>query len=1178
MNRKILSHLIIVFSILFFSCSPIENPEQLITNEREKVWYIQAEFDLSHQIKMFNPNEGIAISRGRGEDVKGRAYKFKDGKWTAFDSFDYSDFPHIAKYTENLIWYLIHEVHYGFYRPRLFEYNNNTSQKREIELPKIFWDERDYVMWKDLQIMDDGTAWLVGQQGHIIFYDGKKWNEFQSPVSNYDSSKLWAGDLNSIFMSDKNNGWAVGRNGLILKFTNGIWSIYKEGSEVEYFDVFLIEDEGWIVGGNSAILKLENGEWQNYKLKSKVNLKAIDGLSKDNIWICGENSKLLHFNGKEWNEINDIKIFEDDFVDLSIVKEENDNLQLWVLGLNGVYSVSQSFGFSYTNITSQAGLRREGILAIPIELNNDSYTDLIIRLDDSPPIVYQNQTNGTFAELSQLTTNIDINKSVASVTVGDINNDGYDDLFLLADENEFRVYLGNGNSSFKDISEYSELELNAIPQDTDIQTKLIDLNNDGNLDLYISIGNSQDMLFSNDGTGKFTNVYTSSGISKINNRRGFGAIFADFNNDNLIDLFMGYRFGFRDKYFDLYLNKGNFSFENIDSKSFYFEETKFPMSAVPLDYNNDGNMDIFVFSNSKFSFILENNGKAEFKYLDKEIGFGEEFLHPSPVNGIVASADVNSDGFNDLFIGSRLYINNNGYFEHITPYIGLDFVGNPTFVDYDNDMDYDLFIGSSRKALGEGDRFALFRNNLIEKNGVLISVYADESNRSAIGTTIQLKDSAENIQKYEIGISTNPLNGGYTRNQIISLNKNSHGFLDVTFPAGNKVREKLEGKRNIAIYESGRIDRYITLTYKSIERTIKLFNPINDSIKTLLFLIIFFSVLYYSKQTKAKKLTYTWYFPAVSFVIFLFLFHFTINTTFINEIGISVLLPAAFVLLFIYSADKYIEKKESKFISHYKLLEVIGFGGMGKVFKAIDISTKKTVAVKVINPQLTKDEENKKRLSSEGRLLSSINHPNIVKVFEVSETEKHTFIAMEYLEGGTLHDVIQHKYPFTLKEFEEIVLQICDGLHFIHSKEIIHRDLKSQNIMFDNKNKIRIMDFGLSKSPLVSTMTSLGTVVGTLGYVAPEQVTSIDVDKRTDLFSLGVILYQMLTNELPFTGENEIALIHSIFNTTPVNPSTKNQYCPKEIDKVILKLLSKEPSDRYSNVEEFKSEIIRIIK
>ena len=130
--------------------------------------------------------------------------------------------------------------------------------------------------------------------------------------------------------------------------------------------------------------------------------------------------------------------------------------------------------------------------------------------------------------------------------------------------------------------------------------------------------------------------------------------------------------------------------------------------------------------------------------------------------------------------------------------------------------------------------------------------------------------------------------------------------------------------------------------------------------------------------------------------------------------------------------------------------------------------------------------------------------------------------------------------------------------------------------MLDENGKIRIMDFGLSKSPLVSTMTSLGTVIGTLGYVAPEQVTNIEVDQRTDIFSFGVILYQMLTQKLPFTGENEMALIHSIFNTFPAKPSEINNKVNKQLDEIVMRCIEKEPDKRYNSVEEIKKELLNI--
>ena len=229
-----------------------------------------------------------------------------------------------------------------------------------------------------------------------------------------------------------------------------------------------------------------------------------------------------------------------------------------------------------------------------------------------------------------------------------------------------------------------------------------------------------------------------------------------------------------------------------------------------------------------------------------------------------------------------------------------------------------------------------------------------------------------------------------------------------------------------------------------------------------------------------------------------------------------------------------------------------------------------------MNPALLQDAENKKRFSGEGQLLSSFNHPNIVKVFETSEADDKFFIAMEFLEGGTLNELLQKNYPLDKLLIKKIMTQICAGLAEIHSHKVVHRDLKTNNIMLDSSDDIRIMDFGLSKSTLVSTMTSLGTVIGTLGYVAPEQVTNINSDHRTDIFSVGVIFYELLTNTLPFKGENEIALIHSIFNNIPPPPSSINNLTGKLEDEIAEKCLQKDPARRYQSVQELILELNKL--
>lgn len=216
-----------------------------------------------------------------------------------------------------------------------------------------------------------------------------------------------------------------------------------------------------------------------------------------------------------------------------------------------------------------------------------------------------------------------------------------------------------------------------------------------------------------------------------------------------------------------------------------------------------------------------------------------------------------------------------------------------------------------------------------------------------------------------------------------------------------------------------------------------------------------------------------------------------------------------------------LENRKNRYIGHYELKHLLGEGGMGKVYQAIDRRTKQVVAIKVLHAPLLNDSENRRRLTNEGQLLRELHHPNIIKVYEVGETQEQVYLVMEYLAGGTLKAYLNAHHPIPLEKIQQFALQICSGLSEIHNHGIVHRDLKTMNLMLDEKENVRIMDFGLSKSPLISMKTTLGTIIGTLGYVAPEQITGTTTDARTDIFSFGVVLYELCTNQQPLQAKTK---------------------------------------------------------
>jgi serine/threonine protein kinase/tetratricopeptide (TPR) repeat protein len=254
-------------------------------------------------------------------------------------------------------------------------------------------------------------------------------------------------------------------------------------------------------------------------------------------------------------------------------------------------------------------------------------------------------------------------------------------------------------------------------------------------------------------------------------------------------------------------------------------------------------------------------------------------------------------------------------------------------------------------------------------------------------------------------------------------------------------------------------------------------------------------------------------------------------------------------------------------ISHYKILEKLGEGGMGVVYKAEDTKLKRTVALKFLSPQALGTEDEKNRFIHEAQSAAALNHPNICTVHEIDEREGQPFIAMEYIEGQSLKDIIASG-PLKLGEARNIAMQIAEGLHEAHRRSIVHRDIKPANIMITDAGRVKIMDFGLAKSPGKTQLTREGTTIGTVAYMSPEQARGEKVDHRTDIWSLGVVLYEMISGQSPFKGDHEQAIVYSIVNEEPRPLTHLRTAVPVELERIARKAMAKSPRDRYQHADE----------
>jgi len=253
-------------------------------------------------------------------------------------------------------------------------------------------------------------------------------------------------------------------------------------------------------------------------------------------------------------------------------------------------------------------------------------------------------------------------------------------------------------------------------------------------------------------------------------------------------------------------------------------------------------------------------------------------------------------------------------------------------------------------------------------------------------------------------------------------------------------------------------------------------------------------------------------------------------------------------------------------ISHYKIIEKLGEGGMGIVYKAHDTKLNRMVALKFLPPAMTSDSEARERFIQEAQTASALDHSNICTVHEIDETDDgQTFIVMAFYDGQTLKKMID-KGPLEINTVIDITIQIAKGLKEAHDNKIVHRDIKPANIMITTKNQVKIMDFGLAKLAGRAQITTTGSTVGTAAYMSPEQASGKEVDHRSDIWSLGTILYEMLTQQRPFKGDYEQAVVYSILNEEPAPVSSLNPELPEDLQKIVHKTLSKEPGERYQSV------------
>jgi beta-lactam-binding protein with PASTA domain/tRNA A-37 threonylcarbamoyl transferase component Bud32 len=262
-----------------------------------------------------------------------------------------------------------------------------------------------------------------------------------------------------------------------------------------------------------------------------------------------------------------------------------------------------------------------------------------------------------------------------------------------------------------------------------------------------------------------------------------------------------------------------------------------------------------------------------------------------------------------------------------------------------------------------------------------------------------------------------------------------------------------------------------------------------------------------------------------------------------------------------------------KVLNRYKLIEKLGGGGMSVVWKAYDLVLDRNVALKVLRPEMSEDEEFIRRFRREAQSVASLSHPNIVNIYDVGEDRGLYFIVMEFIEGETLRDLMRREGVLDPADALEIASEICEAISHAHARRIIHRDIKPQNILLTKQGHVKVADFGIARALGAISTTSRDLVVGSAPYLSPEQAKNGVVSNRSDIYSLGVVLYEMLTGKQPFAGDSPVAVALQHVQAEPPSVRKVNPSLPEEVANLVAKALRKNPDERFSSVEEMRREM-----
>ena len=1109
-------------ALLVFSSFTLSRP---VLIDSTYTWYyeikgIEQRFE---KIQVIDYDCGFCISSGKDPTIPGRQYEYKNDQWQSIRSYPQSISPNIILFKQKGEVYLwtVHRST-GTGNSTIDFYNGRNWMEQYIQDPYL----KNPIISQEMYVhgYNPQNIWLIGDSGDSYNFNGTTWLVKDSVLISSTLDKNDKQKISGVYVPNSSEVWVCTDKASIFHFIRNKWEIdtvFTKLVESEIRDICFYNNKGWAVAQNGYILEYQNRRWNIEQLNPEWDFNSIKVFSDSDIFIAGnhdnqsvllhkKNDKLISYQSLQQlipGKINDIDGF--------YFASEN-RYKLWICADNGLATNTLRSGISFSDVTSKFNLPSSARGGLFIDLDNDLDTDVLLLADiQSPYRIYINDKAGGYINLN-LFEEHRASAFLSAATMGDIDNDNKVDIVLVNHEGKLELFRQRRTLKF----ESQILDILTIPEDVLVTLRFCDFNLDGYVDLFVAGAKLGFYCLINDGYGQFTEKISIN--IPINNDSGLISVTPyDVNADGFFDIYLVYQ----SKENELWLNNGKWDFIQKDDELYIKIKGKHNYVAIFQDFNCDRWPDLFLYDN-----ILSGQIKLNKKFLtgteSQTINLFSGITHLSVDNGIIAAGDINHDYYPDIYVSEKLFINDCGY-RFIDPYFKSDvnFEGNPCFMDFDDDNDLDIYVSRKAEDLNDsGVRAKLLQNNLENRYALKFRFDCLKNNRLGIGSWIWVyKTDGENIARSKycgckfIGFEGSPLLQENFLPITIPVDEDVDYSVIVRFPDGTtQTYSRIKPNELFIINDLPILLRIHARIQKMIRLSLYHSNWFVEIVKFFFILLSLFWLLFkYEYINKVR-----WIIKIIIFfmVILCYSLYFVIEGNSPYDFT-HWLFFAFFPLLTIFFPmliHFIIKIRHFESIDHYRILKFLGEGGMGKVYKAKDLTNNKLFAIKVLHASVTFDEEGKKRFKLIEKLSKQLKHENIVRISRTGIWRNQSYFVMEFLKGKTLSQIIDKKKIFSIKEIISISLQIAYALKEIHKKNIVHRDVKSDNIFISDHNVVKLMDFDLAGPEKAGSEIESEAFLGTLSYMSPQQAVGESIDHRSDIYSLGVIMYEMATGRLPF--------------------------------------------------------------